>query len=155
MKGLPPLRGALLAALLFASCQKASEPAADGNKPADGAIKIAVIPKGTTHMHWKSVEAGARKAGQEFGAEILWKGPLKESDRAQQIAIVEQFVSEGVKGHRPRPSRRRAALRRPVEAANAKGIPVVIIDSALKGEAGKDFASYVWHGQSKLGGKMA
>ena len=104
-------------------------------------------------MHWKSVEAGARKAGEEFGAEILWKGPLKESDRAQQIAIVEQFVSEGVKGIVLAPLDD-TALRRPVQAANAKGIPVVIIDSALKGEAGKDFVSYVGT-NNRLGGKMA
>ena len=60
--------------------------------------KIAVIPKGTTHAFWKSVEAGARQAGEEFGAEIIWKGPLKENDRAQQIQVLQQFVSQGVGG---------------------------------------------------------
>ena len=60
------------------------------------AEKIAVIPKGTTHSFWKSVQAGAEKAGQELGVEILWKGPLKEDDRAQQIAVVQQFVASGV-----------------------------------------------------------
>src|SRR3954470_22894 len=60
--------------------------------------RIAVIPKGTTHVFWKSVEAGARKAGDEFGIEVIWKGPLKEDDRAEQIKVVEQFVAEGVNG---------------------------------------------------------
>ena len=60
--------------------------------------QIAVIPKGTTHEHWKGVEAGARKAGQELGVDILWKGPIKEDDRAGQIQIVEQFVTDGVHG---------------------------------------------------------
>jgi ribose transport system substrate-binding protein len=60
--------------------------------------KIAVIPKGTTHVFWKTVEAGARKAAEEAGAEMIWKGPLKEDDRAEQIKVVEQFVSEGVDG---------------------------------------------------------
>ena len=153
MKRFSPLLVAVCAVWALASCQKPAEPAGAESKPSSGAVKIAVIPKGTTHMHWKSVEAGARKAGQEFGAEILWKGPLKESDRAQQIAIVEQFVSEGVKGIVLAPLDD-TALRRPVEAANAKGIPVVIIDSGLKGEAGKDFVSYVGT-NNRLGGKMA
>src|SRR5688572_15021732 len=63
-----------------------------------GGATIAVIPKGTTHVFWKSVEAGARKAADEAGVTIVWKGPLKENDRAQQIQIVEQFVAEGVSG---------------------------------------------------------
>lgn len=153
MKGLHFLTGALFAALCFAGCEKQPESTGADKKAGDSTLKIAVIPKGTTHMHWKSVEAGARKAGQELGAEILWKGPLKESDRAQQISIVEQFVSEGVSGIVLAPLDD-AALRRPVEAANAKGIPVVIIDSALKGEAGKDFVSYVGT-NNRLGGKLA
>ena len=46
--------------------------------PAGGAKKkIAVIPKGTTHVFWKSVEAGARKAADELNVEMIWKGPLK------------------------------------------------------------------------------
>ncbi len=111
-----------------------------------------MIPKGTTHVFWKSVETGARKAGQEFGVEILWKGPLKESDRAEQIKIVEQFASEGVSGIVLAPLDD-AALRRPVQAAMAKNIPVVIFDSALKGEAGKDFVNYVGT-NNRAGGEL-
>jgi ribose transport system substrate-binding protein len=104
--------------------------------------RIAVIPKGTTHVFWKSVEAGARAAGEELGVEIVWKGPLKENDRAQQIAIVEQFVTEGVAGIVLAPLDG-TALKRPVAMAMGKRIPVVIFDSALKGEPGKDFVSLV------------
>jgi ribose transport system substrate-binding protein len=104
--------------------------------------KIAVIPKGTTHSFWKSVEAGARQAGAELGAEVIWKGPLKEDDRAQQIAVVQQFVSSGVNAIVLAPLDD-TALRGPVKSAAERGIPVVIFDSALKGEAGQDFLSYV------------
>ena len=104
--------------------------------------RIAVIPKGTTHVFWKSVEAGAQAAGKDLGVEIVWKGPLKENDRAQEIAIVEQFVTEGVSGLVLAPLDD-TALRRPVAMALEKKIPVVIIDSALKGEPGKDFLSFV------------
>lgn len=106
------------------------------------AEKIAVIPKGTTHNFWKSIEAGARKAGQEIGAEIIWKGPMKEDDRAQQISIVQQFASSGVSAIVLAPLDD-TALRGPVKSASARGIPVVIIDSTVKGEPGKDFVSFV------------
>jgi ribose transport system substrate-binding protein len=122
----------------------------------DAKLKIAVIPKGTTHLFWKSVEAGARRAGEALGVEIIWKGPLKENDRAQQIAIVEQFITEGVSGMVLAPLDD-TALKRPVSAAARKKIPVVIFDSALKGEAGRDFVSFVATNNRKggsLGGEQ-
>lgn len=122
----------MLAVAGFASGIAASQPK----------LKLAVIPKGTTHIFWKSVEAGAKAAGNELGVDIIWKGPLKENDRAQQISIVEQFVEEGVSGIVLAPLDN-TALRRPVATAVGKKIPVVIFDSALKGEAGKDFVSFV------------
>lgn len=125
MKILLPLLSLVLAPLSFAANEK-----------------IAVIPKGTTHSFWKSVEAGARQAGTELGVEILWKGPLKEDDRAQQIGVVQQFVSSGVSAIVLAPLDD-TALRTPVKSAAEHNIPVVIFDSALKGEVGKDFLSYV------------
>src|SRR5882724_1607929 len=65
---------------------------------ADDKLSIAVIPKGTTHVFWRSVESGAKKAGQELGVKIIWKGPLREDDRAEQIKVVEQFTAQGVSG---------------------------------------------------------
>ncbi len=108
----------------------------------DSKMRIAVIPKGTTHVFWKSVEAGAQAAGKELGVEIIWKGPVKENDRALQISIVEQFVNEGVSGIVLAPLDF-DALARPVATAREKRIPVVIFDSALRGEPGKDFVSFV------------
>ncbi|HYC69638.1 MAG TPA: substrate-binding domain-containing protein [Opitutaceae bacterium] len=105
-------------------------------------LKIAVVPKGTTHSFWKTVEAGAREAGKDLGVEVIWKGPLKEDDRAQQIGVVQQFVGSGVSAIVLAPLDD-TALRTPVRSAADRGIPVVIFDSGLKGEAGKDFVSFV------------
>jgi ribose transport system substrate-binding protein len=102
-------------------------------------IEIGVIPKGTTHEFWKSIHAGAQQAATEHGVEILWKGPQKEDDRAQQIMVVEDFISRGVDGIVLAPLDDRA-LMRPVQDAAREKIPVVIIDSALQGE---DFISFV------------
>ena len=115
--------------------------------------KIAVIPKGTTHSFWKSVEKGARQAGSEFGAEIVWKGPLKEDDRAQQIAVVQQFVVDDADAIVLAPLDD-TALRNPVRSAMERKKPVVIFDSALKGEVGTDFISFVAT-NNRLGGQLA
>jgi len=135
---LPVLPILLITSLSFA--QPSSPPA----------LRIAVIPKGTTHVFWKSIEAGAQAAGREMGVEIAWKGPLKENDRAQQIAIVERMINEGVAGIVLAPLDF-DALARPVSLAAQKKIPVVIFDSALRGTPGKDFVSYVATNNSKGG----
>ncbi len=66
--------------LALAGCGKDKAPPAPGDAKV---VKIAVIPKGTTHEFWKSIHAGALQAAREQGVEILWKGPQKEDDRAQ------------------------------------------------------------------------
>ena len=60
--------------------------------------RIAVIPKGTTHSFWKSIRAGAEKAGAEVGAKIFWNGPERESNRQRQIEIVEDFIVQKISG---------------------------------------------------------
>ncbi|HBR20558.1 MAG: hypothetical protein UV78_C0001G0015 [Parcubacteria group bacterium GW2011_GWA2_43_17] len=102
-------------------------------------LTIAVIPKGTIHEFWKSVNAGAAKAASELDVDIIWKGPLKEDDRESQITVVENLVNRGVSGIVLAPLDD-TALRIPVANARWAGIPVVIFDSGLKGE---DFISYV------------
>jgi ribose transport system substrate-binding protein len=93
-------------------------------------------------MLWRAVEAGAREGAKEAGVEMIWKGSINEDDIAQQIQIVQQFVSEGVGGIVLAPIDD-TALRGPVAAAMQKRIPVVIMDSALKGEPLKDFVCTV------------
>jgi len=100
---------------------------------------IAVIPKGTTHEFWKSVHAGAQQAANELNIKIIWKGPLKEDDREQQIQLVEDFISRGVVGIILAPMDD-TALRVPVTTAKRQGIPVVIFDSNLKSD---DYVSFV------------
>lgn len=106
-------------------------------------IRIAVIPKGTTHVYWKSILAGARKAEKELeGLTIIWKGPVKEDDRADQISVVENFITSGVDGMVIAPLDD-VALTAPLRAAVSAGIGVVIMDSALKARPCVDFASFV------------
>ncbi len=105
----------------------------------DHKLAIAVIPMGTTHEYWKSIHAGAEKAAAELGVEVVWKGPQKEDDRAQQIAVVEDMVARGVGGIVLAPLDR-TGLRQAVKEAKEAGIPTVIVDSGLDGD---DFVSFV------------
>lgn len=100
------------------------------------AFTIAVIPKGTSHEFWKSIHAGAMKAKQELEEQghkvnIIWKGPLREDDRDQQIQVVENFIARRVDGMVLAPLDVNALIA-PVESAMRAKIPVVIIDSGVK-----------------------
>ena len=111
---------------------------------AEKSYSIAVIPKGTTHEFWKSINAGAFKARDELAAqgikvEVIWKGPLKEDDRDQQIQTIENFTTRRVSGIvlAPRDSQ---AMVRPVNNAIRAKVPVVIFDSGLKSD---NYVSFV------------
>ena len=152
MKPVVHLLGSLLL-LGMAGCGKKSEGSTAG--PAVRSYTIAVIPKGTTHEFWKSIHAGAVKAERELNAkavkpEIIWKGPLKEDDRDQQIQVVENFMSRRVSGIVLAPLDSRALVQ-PVENAVKAQVPVVIIDSDLKSD---QYLSFVATDNYK-GGQLA
>jgi ribose transport system substrate-binding protein len=109
--------------------------AAACNRAAPGgasSVTIAVIPKGTSHVFWQSVHAGAAKAAKELGVTIIWRGPLREDERDSQVSEVEGFVTRGVSGIVLAPLDS-VALVQPVADATRSGIPVVVIDSGLNG----------------------
>jgi ribose transport system substrate-binding protein len=118
-------------------------------------LTIAVIPKGTTHEFWKSIHAGSVKAARELTAQgnqvdLIWKGPLREDDREQQIQVVEGFISQGVQGIVLAPLDNRALVR-PVDEAKRAGVPTVIMDSALESNSITSFVAT----DNKKGGMLA
>src|ERR1051325_871336 len=134
-------RGLLILVLVASACTR---------RETSGTLTIAVIPKGTSHIFWQSIHAGAEKAAQELGYTVIWRGPLREDDRASQISEVEGFVTRGVSGIVLAPLDD-AALAPPVADAKRAGIPVVVIDSGLKGN---DYVSFVATDNRK-GGRLA
>jgi ribose transport system substrate-binding protein len=131
----------LVSAIAAFQCSRPNQP---------GTLTIAVIPKGTTHVFWQSIHAGAAKAAKELAVAIIWRGPLREDERDSQVSEVEGFVSRGVSGIVLAPLDE-AALAPPVADAKRAGIPVVIIDSGLKGN---DYVSFVATDNRK-GGRLA
>ncbi len=91
---------------------------------------IGVIPKGSSHVFWQTVHAGAIKDARETGYEILWNAPAVEGDRSRQIAIVESMINQEVAGIALAPTDR-DALSAVVERAASAGIPVMIFDSGI------------------------
>jgi ribose transport system substrate-binding protein len=124
--------------------------AACSRRASDGKVTIAVIPKGTSHVFWQSIHAGAAKAAKELDVSIVWRGPLREDERESQISEVERFVTTGVSGVVLAPLDE-VALAQPVADAKRNGIPVVVIDSGLKGS---DYVSFVAT-DNRLAGRLA
>lgn len=141
----------LLATFLSACSKSAQQPANTGeaSKPATK-IRLGVIPKGTIHEYWLAVKAGAEAACAEEGVEMLWDGPSTETRHDEQRSILENMVTAGVDGIVIAPTDH-AALVRPVQAAVDAGVPVVVFDSNLDGDAYISFVAT----DNKAGGKLA
>ena len=150
-----------VAALLVSGCKPSSQSPGNASAPAVGgsvggggekSLRIAVIPKGTSHEFWKSVHYGAEQAAKEIGnVEIVWRGPVVESDTGSQIEVVKNMITMQVDGIVLAPNQK-GGLVDAVEESISEGIPVVIFDSGL--DAGPEIVSYVATDNYK-GGQMA
>ncbi len=149
------LRGVAASAVLFALALPLAACRAGGAPGKDRPLRIAFVPKGTTHEFWRTIHAGAIKGQRDLAArgvrvDLIWKGPLREDDREQQVQVVESFTSQGVDGIILAPLDE-SALVRPVEEAKRLGIPTVIVDSGL---ASDQIVSFVATDNFK-GGELA
>src|SRR6266550_5320001 len=108
----------LFAGLLLTSCQGSKKKV------------IAVVPKGTSHIFWQSVQAGAIAAGRDLGVDVLWNGPSQETEYSRQIQIVDSMVARHVDGLAVAATDR-IALAAPIERAAKAGILVTVFDSGV------------------------
>jgi ribose transport system substrate-binding protein len=115
---------------VFAGCSGGSGEKSGASKT----LTIAVVPMGTTHEFWKSIHAGAETAANELGVRIIWKGPLRETDRNEQLQIVETLTGSGIDALVLSPIDDKALVRPVVEAAGL-GIPTVIFNTYLASDA--------------------
>jgi ribose transport system substrate-binding protein len=91
---------------------------------------IAVVPKGTAHIFWQSVQAGAIAAGRELNVDILWNGPPLETDYSRQIEIVDSMIARHVDGLAVACTDQ-TALAQPIERAAKAGILATVFDSGV------------------------
>lgn len=109
-----------------------------GDSQKSTGTKILVSPKGLVHSFWVTVKAGADSAGNEFGAEVIWKGPTQETDIASQIAIIEDYINKGIDAIVLAACDAQGLI--PViQKAADKNIPVITIDSGVDSDIPKSF----------------
>lgn len=92
--------------------------------------RIAVIPKGTSHIFWITVHSGAAAAGQKFGVDVLWNGAPMETEYDRQMQIMDSMIAQRVDGIAVAASERHA-LNRSLDRAAELGIPVTVFDSGV------------------------
>lgn len=107
----------------------------------DGPSKrtLAVIPKGTAHEFWQTVQAGAMTAAKKLDVEAVWQGPRSETMRDRQIQIVENFIIKQVDGICLAPLDAQALLPS-IKRIHKSNIPVVLFDSGADTD---DYVSFV------------
>ncbi len=126
--------------ILSTGCNKSDSQRNSTNKTIDGSangkkkLVIAAIPKSTGGEFWETVEVGARDAAEEFGVELKWQGTLTETEIAEQNKIIESMINLGVDGMAIAPLNNKATSKS-VAAAVSAGIPAVVFDSSLDGDA--------------------
>jgi len=87
----------LLIAVLLASCGQ--QPAED-TAPEDGGQEeyvIASVVKSVAFNWFKRLETGINNFGEDYGVETFMEGP-SEVDSAEQVAIIEDLIAQGVDG---------------------------------------------------------
>jgi ribose transport system substrate-binding protein len=130
-----------------------------GGTRQEAKYRIAVIPKGTTHEFWQSIERGALRAARDLQekqgitVEAIWDGPLKENESQAQISIIDRQLAARVSGIVLAPQHSEAMVP-PVERAVSQGVPVLVIDSGLSPEGQKLIVKYIATNNYN-GGKLA
>ena len=124
----------MLKRLLCLACCAAMMGLGCARSGSSSTVTIGVVPKGTSHIFWKSVKAGADRAGKELGVEIKWDGPPDEKEINTQDRIIGDMINRGVNALVVAPVDK-TALTTSLENAKKK-MPVVIFDS------GSDFKNY-------------
>ena len=94
---------------------------------------IPVIVKDMTSPYWRAVLAGARKAGQDLGVNVVGLGTQSESDTNGQISILATTVASSPATIVIAPSEF-AALGKPIDEA-AKKVKIIGIESAADTKA--------------------
>jgi ribose transport system substrate-binding protein len=94
---------------------------------------VPVIVKDMTSPYWRAVLAGARKAGQDLGVNVVGLGTQSESDTNGQISILATAVASNPAAIVIAPSEF-AALGKPIEEA-AKKVKIIGIESAADTKA--------------------
>lgn len=113
----------------------ASPSASDSPSATPSAEKktIYVLVKVLGNQYWSVVEAGARKAGNDLGCNVVIVGTAAESEVEKQVALLQDAVSAKADAIVIAPLDRKA-MAAPISEQFKSGIPMILIDSSADTE---------------------
>ena len=117
--------------LLFVTVALAAACGGAGSAP--HRINIAVIPKGTSHVFWQSVHAGARRAAKSSTSTSCGAARCAKTIATRRSRKSRTPWPRRVRGIALAPLDESRSSRRS-RARERSGVPVVIFDSGLKGD---------------------
>lgn len=122
-----------------------------GREAKEAKTEVALLPPGLLSPFHQQTQVGAQKAADEFGWELIVQAPGKESDFNEQIRIVEDMVTRGVKGI-SLCAIDDQAIGRAIETANRAGVPIFVHNSLTPVKSGK-VTEYIGYNQFEGGRK--
>lgn len=137
----------LLVVFSLAGCST-EEP--DAAAAPDDEIRVAVILKSLTNPFWMMAKKAAEEKGVELGVEVQVFSTTDETDFNAQASQVEDAVTNGFDVICIVPSDGNALVPA-VEEAIGKGVPVIVLDSALVSDKPSSFVA----SDNVAGGGMA
>ena len=124
--------------LLFAGCSKAPE-ASTAGPGGTKKLTVALLPKSKGNAYFISVKAGAEKAAQELGVDLLFDGPT-DPDPARQNEIIENWIALGVDVIAAA-AENRDGISTALRKAQQRGIKVITYDSDAAPDARSFFVN--------------
>src|SRR5215204_5286990 len=119
----------LVAALLAASCNRATTTSSGDKKPT-----VALVLKTLNHPFFVDMRRGAQEAADRLGVTLQVQAAEREIDVEKQMQIVENMIQTGIQALVIAPSGSREIVSALVKARDAK-VPVIIVDTRLDDKA--------------------
>lgn len=121
--------------------------------PEGGKPKVTVVLKTLSSQYWKYVEAGAKKAFEDFGVDGKIIGPASESQVMEQINMMEDALNQKPQALVVSPTQPDTAI--PVfDKYKAANIPVLLVDTDAKWDSKATFIGTDNYTAGKLGGEQ-
>lgn len=135
---------------LLAACNR-------GNQSDDGKPTVALVLKTLNNPYFIDMEKGAQEAADRLGVNLIVQAADRELDVERQMQICENLIQRKIDALCVTPSGTREIIPAIIKA-NAKGIPVIIVDTQADlealAQAGGKTASFIGS-DNYDGGKLA
>jgi len=105
-----------------------------------GQLVIGYVTKSATNQGWILINQGAADAAKAQGVDLITVGPAEAGSLSEQLAAIEDMISRHVKALAVAPVDS-SGVAPAVKRAEAAGIPVIAIDTAVYGAPVTSFAA--------------